>query len=50
MRFPPVRIDDRGARALRLAPRGIDEGRLRIDDRGARALGLAPRGIDEGRR
>lgn len=25
-RFPPVRVDDRGARALGLAPRGVDEG------------------------
>ena len=24
--FPPVRIDDRGARALGFAPRGVDEG------------------------
>lgn len=24
--FPPVRVDDRGARALGLAPRGVDEG------------------------
>ena len=24
--FPPVRVDDRGARALGFAPRGVDEG------------------------
>ncbi len=30
--FPPVRIDDRGARALGFAPRGIDEGLLLTAD------------------